>query len=154
LDDDERDAFAGHLDGMGMAQRMRRKPPANAGRSGELAQRGARSGRRPGPTGCRPGDDAEQRPDRQATSVKPGLELLPAPGIHADLAASAALSSADEDAALRWVEIVSASASASLTRRPARQSRTISARVRRPDGPSPARRITATISSTVGGSAG
>jgi hypothetical protein len=49
---------------------------------------------------------------------------------------------------------LSASASASLIRNPARQSKMMSARVRSPVLRSPAQRITATISSTVGGSAG
>jgi hypothetical protein len=48
----------------------------------------------------------------------------------------------------------SRSASASSMRRPARHNTTISPRSRRPCRPSPAMRITATISSTVGGSAG
>jgi hypothetical protein len=39
-------------------------------------------------------------------------------------------------------------------RSPARQSSTINARIRAPWTPSPARRMTATISSTVGGSGG
>jgi hypothetical protein len=44
--------------------------------------------------------------------------------------------------------------SASLMRKPARHSTTISARIRAALRPAPAWRITATISSTVGGSAG
>src|SRR4051812_47551326 len=48
----------------------------------------------------------------------------------------------------------SVSASASWMRSPARQSTTISPRIRNPCGVVPARRMTATISSTVGGSAG
>jgi hypothetical protein len=48
----------------------------------------------------------------------------------------------------------SASASASQIRGPARQSATIKPRSRRPWTPSPARRMTAMISSIVGGSAG
>ena len=34
LDDDQRDAFAGHLDGMGVAQLVRSEAAAHAGRSG------------------------------------------------------------------------------------------------------------------------
>jgi hypothetical protein len=49
---------------------------------------------------------------------------------------------------------VSLSASASLIRSPARHSATITPRSRTPSALSPAARITATISSTVGGSAG
>jgi hypothetical protein len=49
---------------------------------------------------------------------------------------------------------LSASASASLMRRPARQSTTISARVRSPCAVPPATRMTAMISSTAGGSVG
>src|SRR5215216_3291074 len=51
-------------------------------------------------------DDAEQRPDRQlGTRGEPGAQLFPAPGVHADLAPSAALALADEQRPAVLVEI-------------------------------------------------
>jgi len=85
--------------------------------------------------------------------LDPAVDVLPRPGVHADFAAAAALASSNEDAPPDWVE-VALGAGASLIRSPARQSRMMRARVRSPAVRSPARRITATISSTVGGSAG
>jgi hypothetical protein len=40
LDDDERNAFAGHLDGVRVAKLMWRKPAANAGPGGGVAKLG------------------------------------------------------------------------------------------------------------------
>jgi hypothetical protein len=74
--------------------------------------------------------------------------------IHPNLAALAALAMADEDAASLSVKVTLSHASASLMRNPARQSNTTRARVLSPCGRSPATRITVTISSTDGGSAG
>jgi hypothetical protein len=55
---------------------------------------------------CRTVDHAEQRPDRQLqTQLEPGLQLLPAPGVHADLAAPAALAASDEHGATALIEI-------------------------------------------------
>jgi hypothetical protein len=46
------------------------------------------------------------RPDRQLqTQLEPGLQLLPAPGVHADLAAPAALAASDEHGATALIEI-------------------------------------------------
>ena len=44
LDDDQWDAFAGHLDGVGVAQLVRREAAAHAGRSGGAGQVGSRGG--------------------------------------------------------------------------------------------------------------
>jgi hypothetical protein len=41
LDDDQRDALAGHLDGVRVAKLMRRGPPAHAGPGGGMAKLGA-----------------------------------------------------------------------------------------------------------------
>jgi hypothetical protein len=87
-------------------------------------------------------------------SVRPWRELLPAPAVHADLTTLAALAATYGTAPVTRSRSPSASASASLIRSPARHRITISARTRSAFGDFPAQRITATISSTVGGSAG
>src|SRR5215210_578341 len=114
------------------------------------------SGRgRPGPSSRLPIDHAEQRPDRHLEpTVEPRPQLLESPVVHPDLAALAALALADEDRAAAGSRSGSVSDIASPIRRAARQSTTISARSRSPWSVSPAWRITATISSTLGGSAG
>jgi hypothetical protein len=67
LDDDERDAFAGRLDGVGVTELVRREPASHARRGG------------------------------RAPHVKPRLELLSAPGVHADLATAPSLAAPDQD---------------------------------------------------------
>jgi len=42
LDDDQRDAFAGHLDGVGVPELLRREAPSHAGSGGSPAQIGSR----------------------------------------------------------------------------------------------------------------
>jgi hypothetical protein len=50
--------------------------------------------------------DAQQGPDRQLEPhVEPGLQLSPAPGVHADLASAAALAAADDQRAAALVKI-------------------------------------------------
>ena len=51
LDDDQRDALAGHLDGVGVAELVRREASPHAGLAGDSAQLGA--GRRRPPTAVR-----------------------------------------------------------------------------------------------------
>jgi hypothetical protein len=41
LDDDQRNAFMGHLDGVGVTELMRREPSSYAGRRSGLSQFGA-----------------------------------------------------------------------------------------------------------------
>ena len=69
-------------------------------------------------------------------------QLLPGPVVHADLAAAAALAAADEDEPRRASRSASVSVSASWMRSPARQSTTISPRIRKPWGVVPAWRMT------------
>jgi hypothetical protein len=58
------------------------------------------------PSARRAVDDAQQRTDRErAPHVKPGLELLPSPCVHADLATTPALAAADQHCAAAWIEI-------------------------------------------------
>jgi hypothetical protein len=98
-------------------------------------------------------DDAEQRPDRKPdASLQPGAELLPPPGVHADLAATAALAVAHEQRPASRVEVMLAEREGLLNPDPA-------APEHDDQRPHPWRssgewRITAMISSTAGGSAG
>jgi hypothetical protein len=82
------------------------------------------------------------------------LQFVAAPGVHADLAPAAALAAPDEQRAAALVKIGLGERERFLARSPARHRMTISARSRRPSASPPAARITATISSTLGGSAG
>jgi hypothetical protein len=66
----------------------------------------------------------------------------------------AALAAADEQRAAAPVEVAPVEVERLLDPGPARQRTTIRPRMRSPARPSPAARMTATISSTVGGSAG
>ena len=72
LDHVERDALAGELDGVGVAQLVRREAAPDAGLGGEPAELDARVRARPGPPAGRAVDDAEQRPDWGSTrAVRP-----------------------------------------------------------------------------------
>src|SRR5215216_7677046 len=48
LDDDQRHAFAGHFDGVRVAELVRREAPTHAGLAGDASQLGAGGGGRPG----------------------------------------------------------------------------------------------------------
>lgn len=101
-----------------------------------------------------PVEDADEGADGEFDPYfEPWIQVLPGPAVHADFTAFAAVALPDEDAAAMRRGL-SARASASLIRIPARHSSTTSARALRPNGVSPAHRITAMISSTLGGSAG
>jgi hypothetical protein len=112
LDDDQRHALMGHLDGMGVAELVPRKAsphPASraARRSSERAA--AADHVRPG----RAVDDAEQRSDRQLEQrLEPWRELLPGPIVHADLPAATALAAPYRQRAAAWTRSASASPSA------------------------------------------
>jgi hypothetical protein len=83
-----------------------REAASYSGRGGGAPQLGAGRGRRPMATAGRAVDDAQQRTDRQlAPHLEPGLELLSAPCVHADLAAAPALAAPDEKRAASVVEI-------------------------------------------------
>jgi hypothetical protein len=68
LDDDQRHAFASHLDGMGVPELVRRKPAPHICRGSGAPQLGACRGGRPVPTARRAVDDAQQRTDRELAS--------------------------------------------------------------------------------------
>jgi hypothetical protein len=58
------------------------------------------------PSAGRSGEDAEQRSDwKFEPCLKPGLQLLPAPGVHADFAAAAAFAVTHEQGPAAWVAI-------------------------------------------------
>jgi hypothetical protein len=86
--------------------------------------------------------------------LEPRFEMLPAPSVHADLAALAALAAAHENRATTRVKIAFRQRKRFADSYPERHSTTIMPRSRSATGPSPAARITRMISSTVGGSAG
>jgi hypothetical protein len=96
LDDDQRHAFAGHLDGVRVAQLVRREAPPHARVPGDAAQLCA--GRaRPRPPAGGAVYDAEQRPDRQLDArLEPRCELVPGPVVHPHLATAAPLAAAHE----------------------------------------------------------
>jgi hypothetical protein len=64
LDDDQGDAFAGHLDGVRVSKLMGCEAPPDAGLRGGVAQLGARRAGRPCAAAGRAGDDGQQRADR------------------------------------------------------------------------------------------
>ena len=85
---------------------------------------------------------------------QPGLERRPSPRVHTDLSPAIVLPCLTKNEPRRGSRSVSVSDSASWIRSPARHSTTIRALRRWPWRVCPAWRITATISSTLGGSAG
>src|SRR3954451_12228722 len=100
LDDDQRDAFAGHLDGVRVAELMGCEAPPDTGLRGGVAQLGARRAGRPCAAASRAGRDAQQRTDWKVDARgEPWLNLLPGPVVHADLPAATALAAAHEQRA-------------------------------------------------------
>jgi hypothetical protein len=73
LDHVQRHALAGELDGVGVAQLVRRKAAPDTRVGGEPAELNARVGARPRPPAGRAVDHAEQRPDGELeASGEPG----------------------------------------------------------------------------------
>ena len=106
LNDHERDAFAGHLDGVGVSQLMRGEASPHAGSRGSPTHVSARGGVSPVATARSPRDDAKQRSDWELEPcVKPWLQLLSAPRVHADFAASSAFAVANEQRSPSLVEV-------------------------------------------------
>ena len=92
LDHDQRHTFVRHLDRMGVSQSVGRKPPSHAGGQGRVMQLFARGRRFPMSSGGRSVDYAHQCADRKlAADLEPGVELVPCPAVHPDLAALATL---------------------------------------------------------------
>src|SRR4051812_24523165 len=106
LDHVERHALASELDGVGVAQLVRREAAPDARVGGEPAEFETYVGARSGAPAGRAVDDAEQRADRQLeASGEPGPQLLPAPGVHADLAPATALAVAHQQRPAPGVEV-------------------------------------------------
>jgi len=106
LDHIQGDAFAGHLDGVRVAQLVGREASAHTGLDGEPTQVSADCAGHPPPLAGWAFDDAEQPADRQLRSLaEPGTKLFPAPVVHADLAALAALAAPYQQRSATLVEI-------------------------------------------------
>src|SRR5215210_1247032 len=92
---------------------MRRKAPPHTGLGGKPTELDPDPGARQGPAASGAVDDAEQRPHRQLDPVaEPGRQLLPAPGVHADLAPTATLALAHEQRPPPRIEVALARARA------------------------------------------
>jgi hypothetical protein len=106
LDDDEWHALAGHLNRVGVSKLVRCEATPNARGHCEVTQSRPGGGCRPGTAGRRSTHYAKQRADghRQA-DLQPLAEVLPSPGIHADLATSAALPAPDQNAPAGRVQV-------------------------------------------------
>jgi hypothetical protein len=106
LDDDQRHAFAGELDGVSVPELVRREPSPDPCLDGGSPQVRSGGGARPVPTACRAVDDAEQRPyGYLEPQLEPGLQLVPAPAVHADLATPSSLATTDEQGTASLIEI-------------------------------------------------
>src|ERR1019366_10670128 len=98
LDDDERDAFARHLDCVRVPELVWREPASHSCSCGGASELPARGRGFPVASGGGAVDHAEERADTETgAEVLPGFELFPCPGVHSDLAALVAFSSADEE---------------------------------------------------------
>jgi hypothetical protein len=107
LDDDERDAFVGHLDRVRVAQLVRCKPAPDTRPGGDAAELAAHRGGRRGAAVGAPVDDAEQWPDGQlGAGGEPGSQLFPALVVHPYLASASSLAAADQQRAAALVEVV------------------------------------------------
>ncbi len=106
LNDHERNALVSHFDRMRVPELVRRESAAYASRLGGSSQVLPRGGLLPMATSRRTVDDAQQLPDWQRRpDLEPRLELLPAPAVHPNLAATAALTSAHKNSAATWIQI-------------------------------------------------
>jgi len=92
LNDNERHAFASHLDSVGVPELVRGEATPHTGSGGRPTQLGTRRGIGPVAAARWSVDDAEQRSDWELEPcLKPWRQLLPAPGVHSDLATAPAL---------------------------------------------------------------
>jgi len=106
LDHIQRHALARHLHRVGVAELVRREATAHPGPDGEAPKLSPHGWRGPRLAGGRPLEHAEERPHRQLDPVlEPGSKLLPAPLVHADLAAAAALAAADQHRPAAGLEV-------------------------------------------------
>jgi hypothetical protein len=106
LDDDQRHAFVGHLDGVGVTQLVRREPAPHSCGGSDASQLSPCRGGRPVASACGAVDDAQHWTNRElAPDVKPGLELFLSPSVHADLPTAPTLAAPDQQRAAALVEI-------------------------------------------------
>jgi hypothetical protein len=77
LKDDQRDTLARHLDGVGVAELVRRESPPDVGERRRVAQLFARGGRRPAAAARRSGQNAEQLTDGQRDAVRRWVDRRP-----------------------------------------------------------------------------
>jgi hypothetical protein len=100
-------ALTRELNGVRVTQLVRGEPTPDPGADGEPAELGTDPGTRPRPPAGGAVDDAKQQADRQLDARgQPRAELFPAPLVHADLAATAALAVADQQRPAARVEVV------------------------------------------------
>jgi hypothetical protein len=131
-----------------------REPTPDASSCRDAAELAADGGGRPGPAAGAAVDDAEQRPDRQLRPRgEPGAQLLPAPLVHADLAPPAALAAADQQRSASRVEVVLGKSERLLEPQPGTPQQDDHRAQREAVTVIAGRRMTATISSKIGGSA-
>lgn len=155
LDHIQWDALSRHFNGVGVAQLVWREAAANTGQAPQAPELRPRRRSRPRPSSRGSVDHAEERANRQFhPELQPGIKLLPSPIVHPNLAALATLAVADEHRSEPGLEV-------SLGERqgladPKTGSREDDCQPSKAQSrrPLPAWRITATISSTRGGSAG
>ena len=110
LDDDQRHAFASHLDSVGVPKLVWREASADTrrGAGAGAPQLSACRSWRPVASARSAVDDAQQRTDREISAhVKPRLELLPSPCVHSDLTAAPTLSAPDQERATALIQITS-----------------------------------------------
>src|SRR5258708_17048062 len=106
LDDQERDSLTGHLHCVRVPQLVWREAASDPGRLRGGAELAADPGGRARSTPRRAAQHAEQRSDGQINAeLDPGVEVLPCPAVHPDLATFAALSVPDRDRTTHPVKI-------------------------------------------------
>jgi hypothetical protein len=106
LNHNDRQAFMGHLNSVGVTELVWRKPAANPSPLRGITQLCTETSRRAWPPPCRSAQDAEQGADGQRCTVRePGFELSPRPAVHPNLTTFAALAATNEDRATITVKV-------------------------------------------------
>jgi len=155
LDNRQRDPVVRHLDSVRVAELVRREPAPHSRCGGGPAQLAARGCRLPVAPGGRAVDHAEQRADREPDmELLPGLEVLPRPAVHPHLATLVAFAAADKHSPPASVQVCLGERERFADPQPRSPQHDDQRAQTHPIRPPPAARITAMISSTVGGSAG
>src|SRR5262249_42709115 len=106
LDGDERNAFVCHLDGVSVSESVRRESASHTRCRGGMVQLLGRGRRLP--SAVQPlvrGSRTAPRRSGTRGDLEPGVELLPPPTVHSDLAALATLPAADEHRAAGAVQV-------------------------------------------------